>query len=56
MPASGGAPLTSSAHGHGPACSGIRKLVAFELTAQPYLLKLTGLKTPTARVMLVAGK
>lgn len=52
--ASGGEPLKSVAHGHGPACSTIRKIVRFDLQPGPYRLYLTGLDKPAAKVMLVA--
>lgn len=53
--ASGGEPLKSVAHGHGPACSTIRKIVRFDLQPGVYRLYLTGLDMPDATVMLVAG-
>lgn len=52
--AGGGAALKSVAHGHGPECSTIRKIVRFQLQPGSYRLVLTGLKKPDARVMLVA--
>lgn len=51
----GGEALKSAAHGHGPACSTIRKIVRFDLQPGVYRLYLTGLGKPTAKVMLVAG-
>jgi hypothetical protein len=45
--------LESSAHGHGPACSTIRKIVRYALQPGAYRLYLTGLAKPNARVMLV---
>ncbi len=42
---SGSRSLTSVAHGHGPACSPIRKTVDFDLAPGRYLLQLTGSKT-----------
>jgi hypothetical protein len=53
--AGGGEALTSTVHGHGPACTTIRKLVGFTLLPGAYTLELTGLPKPVARVMLVAG-
>ena len=50
----GGEPLKSVAHGHGPACSTIRKIVRFDLKPGAYRLYLTGLDKPDATVMLVA--
>lgn len=52
--ASGGEPLKSVEHGHGPECSTIRKIVRFDLKPGLYRLTLTGLTKPVARVMLVA--
>ena len=51
---SGGEGLKSSAHGHGPECSSIRKIVRFDLTPGVYRLYLTGLANASAKVMLVA--
>jgi flagellar basal body rod protein FlgF len=51
----GGEALKSVAHGHGPACSTIRKIVRFDLQPGTYRLYLTGLDKPSARTMLVAG-
>lgn len=52
----GGAPLASTRHGHGPACSTIRKIVRFELQPGRYELRLSKLTRPQARVMLVTGE
>lgn len=46
-------PLTSTAHGHGPACSGIRKIVRFALVPGTYRVVVGGLEAPTAKLMLV---
>lgn len=46
--------LTSMSHGHGPACSGIRKIVRFRLDGGVHILHLTGMTGPTAKVMLIA--
>ena len=48
-----GAALRSVGHGHGPACSTIRKIVRFDLAPGTYALQLSGLQRPEARVMLV---
>ena len=45
--------LTSSAHGHGPACSTIRKIVRYRLTPGSYQLVVSGLAQPQAKIMLV---
>lgn len=52
--ASGGEALKSVAHGHGPPCSTIRKIVRFDLQPGTYRLYITGLGKPAAKVMLVA--
>ncbi len=54
--AAGGTALTSVAHGHGPECSTIRKIVRFKLDPGPYRLYVTGLAQPKAKVMLVSGE
>ncbi|WP_156878217.1 hypothetical protein [Sphingopyxis sp. QXT-31] len=46
-----GKPLTSVDHGHGPDCSGIRKVVWFDLAAGDYELALT--KAETVRLLVV---
>ena len=51
---SGGAALKSTAHGHGPDCSSIRKVVRFDLQPGLYRLYLTGLASASVKVMLVA--
>ena len=51
---SGGEALKSVAHGHGPECSTIRKIVRFDLEPGLHRLYLTGLDKPVAKVMLVA--
>ena len=48
------APLKSVAHGHGPDCSSIRKVVRFALEPGAYRLDLRNLKTAKTKVMLVA--
>lgn len=51
-----GAVQTSVEHGHGPACSGIRKVVWFDLAAGTYELALTKGEAASLRVMVVRGK
>ncbi|AJP73975.1 hypothetical protein [Sphingomonas hengshuiensis] len=51
-----GSALTSVAHGHGPECSTIRKIVRFDLQPGLYVLRLSKLTKPQAKVMLVAGE
>ena len=50
----GGEALKSVAHGHGPECSTIRKIVRFDLKPGLYRRYVTGLDKPAAKVMLVA--
>lgn len=50
----GGATLTSVAHGHGPDCSGIRKIVEFDLAPGPYLLQVSGNEMATLGVMVAS--
>jgi hypothetical protein len=52
--ATGGDALKSAQHGHGPQCSGIRKIVRFDLQPGLYRIYLTGLQKPAAKLMLVA--
>lgn len=49
-----GKPATSVAHGHGPACTGIRKMVDFDLTAGRYVLQVAG--NGTADLPLMVAK
>lgn len=49
-----GKALASIAHGQGPACSGIRKMVDFELTPGRYLLQVAGNADPVIPVMIAA--
>lgn len=44
--------IASSAHGHGPRCSGIRKLVTFDLPAGRHLVQLSGSEEREVTVML----
>jgi hypothetical protein len=44
--------LASVNHGHGPACSGIRKMVDFELTPGAYGLQVAGSATPAIAVVV----
>ncbi len=53
--AQGGATLASTSHGHGPACSTIQKIVRFDLQPGLYVLRLSKLTKPRAKVMLVSG-
>lgn len=49
-----GKALKSVAHGHGPECSTIRKIVDFDLAVGSYTLKLSKLTKANAKLMLVA--
>lgn len=49
-----GKALASVAHGHGPACSGVRKMVNFKLTPGRYLLQVAGNADPVIPVMIAA--
>lgn len=46
-------PLTSVGHGHGPDCSGIRKVVSFDLAAGEYQLALTKAVAEKVRLLVV---
>src|SRR5262249_11799804 len=47
-----GAAVTSSAHGHGPECSGIRKMVDYPLKAGRHVLQLSGNADSTLSVLI----
>ena len=47
-----GTPLVSVAHDHGPACSGVRKMVDFALTPGRYVLQIEGSKDANVPVLL----
>ncbi|MFD1786873.1 hypothetical protein ACFSC3_04735 [Sphingomonas floccifaciens] len=47
--------LKSTRHGHGPDCSGIRKIVRFALTPGEYRVVVGGLAGAQAKLMLVRG-
>lgn len=49
----GGVEVKSVAHDHGPDCSGIAKIVSFDLTPGRYALMLSEAMEPTATVMVV---
>jgi len=44
--------IKSIAHGHGPACSGITKVVDFPLKRGRYALHITGIAAPSVRVLI----
>ena len=47
-----GSALASTAHRHGPQCSGIRKMVDFSLTPGDYLLQIAASSAPSIAVMV----
>ena len=49
----GGKAIASTAHGHGPQCSGIRKMVDFTLKRGTYSLQLSGSATDSLPLMIV---
>lgn len=49
----GGASAPSVEHGHGPACSGIRKIVWFDLAGGTHQLALSKAAAATVRLLLV---
>ncbi len=50
-----GISLPSVAHGHGPRCSGIHKIVDFRLAPGRYALQLSAMQTPQVRVLIARG-
>lgn len=51
-----GAAIASVAHGHGPACSGIRKIVDFPLQPGRYTLQIAGSAEPAVTAMVVRSR
>ncbi len=51
-----GAAIASAAHGHGPACSGIRKIVDFPLQPGRYTLQIAGSAQPEITAMVVQAR
>lgn len=47
-----GAPVASTAHGHGPACSGVRKMVTFPLSAGRHVIQVSANGAPAVAVMV----
>jgi hypothetical protein len=47
------APVSSIGHGHGPACSGIRKIVWFDLSAGTYEMALSKAEVARVRLLIV---
>lgn len=50
-----GRPTPAVAFGPGPACTAVRKVVAFDLVPGDYVLEISGNETPGLRVMVAAG-
>lgn len=48
-----GATLTSNGHGHGPACSSIRKIVDFQLRPGRYTITLGRTQAPSVRLLVI---
>jgi hypothetical protein len=48
-----GVVVKSGTHGHGPACSGIRKMVEFDVTQGRYLLQIVNAPTASIHAMAV---
>ena len=49
----GGQSLASAAHGHGPACSSIHKIVDFALSPGRYVIQLSGTTAASARLLVI---
>ncbi|HWU71999.1 MAG TPA: hypothetical protein VN137_00840 [Sphingomonas sp.] len=49
-----GKSLTSAGHMEGAPCSGIRKIVDFDLQPGTYIVQLSGAKTPQMRILIAA--
>lgn len=47
-----GETISSTAHGHGPACSGVRKIVDFALTRGTYLVQIAGAPSASLEIMV----
>ena len=47
-----GQPVTSTAHGHGPACSSVRKMVDFPLTPGRYVIQVSADADPTLAILV----
>ncbi|NIJ07963.1 hypothetical protein FHS31_001573 [Sphingomonas vulcanisoli] len=47
--------MPSAAHMHGPACSGIAKIVDYQLDGGVYVVQFSGTMAPKIQVMLIGG-
>ncbi len=52
----GGHVVPAVAHGHGPACTGIRKMIDFRLAPGRYIMQLTGASAATLPVMIAPAQ
>jgi hypothetical protein len=50
-----GKPSATALFGPGPACSPVRKVVAFDLVPGDYVLEISGSETPDVRLMVALG-
>jgi hypothetical protein len=50
-----GRAMPATGHGHGPICTGIRKIVDFRLTPGRYVLQLTGTPATTVPMLIARG-
>lgn len=48
----GTTPVPSVAHAHGPECTGVRKMVDFDLTPGRHVLQVVGSRSPTLALMI----
>ena len=47
--------VRSASHGHGPTCSGIRKIVEFQLEAGSYTLQISNSRNETVRLLVASN-
>ena len=52
----GGSAVPSTGHGHGPACTGIRKIVDFTLAPGAHLLQISGSDARTIAVLIAPAR
>lgn len=51
-----GAAIASTRHSHGPACTGVRKIVVFSLQPDRHVLEIAGAPEPVVRVMVARAE